>query len=278
MSDPPELAGVRHDHVDADGLRMHVAIAGSDLAPPVLLVHGWPQNWWCWRAVIPALAEGFRVIAPDLRGHGWTEAPEHGYDKQQLARDLLALLDALGLERVTWVGHDWGGWTGLLAALAAPERFDRMLAMCSPHPWTPLDARRIAMMLGYQGPISLPLLGPRVADAMVRKILQAGRGRDRLADADVAVFAERLAPRVTVAMYRTFLTREVIPIARGRYGEAVLGVPTTLLIGERDPVTRGLVAGPVEGQPRLDVHPVPGVAHWVPEQRPGDVIDWVRRS
>ena len=71
---------------------------------------------------------------------------------------------------------------------------------------------------------------------MVRKILQAGRGRDRLADADLAVFAERLAPRVTVAMYRTFLTREVMPIARGRYGEAVLGVPTTLL--DRANVTR----------------------------------------
>ena len=275
MRYPPELAGVRHDYVDAGGLRTHVAIAGPEHAQPVLLIHGWPQNWWCWRAVIPALAEGFRVIAPDLRGHGWTEAPGHGYDKQQLARDLLALLDALSLQRVTWVGHDWGGWTGLLAALAAPERFGRMLAMCVPHPWTLPDVRRIAMMLGYQGPISLPLLGPRLADAMACRILQAGRGRDRLTDADLAVFAEQLAPRVTVAMYRTFLTREVIPIARGRYGDEVLEVPTTLLIGGRDPVTRGLVPGPVARQPRLEVRQLEGVGHWIAEQRPGDVIGWV---
>ncbi len=277
MSDPPELAGVRHDYVDAGGLRTHVAIAGPEQAPPVLLVHGWPQNWWCWRAVIPALAEQFRVIAPDLRGHGWTEAPGSGYDKRQLALDLLGLLDAIGLERVTWVGHDWGGWTGLLAALETPGRLQRLLAMCIPHPWTPPDARRIAMMLGYQGPISLPLAGPRVADAIARRILQAGRGHDRLAEADVAVFADRLAPRVTVAMYRTFLTRQVVPIARGRYEAAVLEVPTTLLIGGRDPVTRGLVPGPVAGQPRLEVRWVEGVAHWLPEQRPGEVIDWVHR-
>ncbi len=100
---------------------MHVAIAGPEDAPPIVLVHGWPQNWWAWRHVIPGLAERFRVIAPDLRGHGWSRAPDGGYEKEQLASDLLAVLDELAIERVAWVGHDWGGWTGVLAALRAPE-------------------------------------------------------------------------------------------------------------------------------------------------------------
>jgi pimeloyl-ACP methyl ester carboxylesterase len=274
VSHPPDLAGVRHDYVDAGGLRTHVALAGPEDAPPVMLVHGWPQNWWSWRRVIPGLTERFRVICPDLRGHGWTDAPRAGYEKEQLASDLLALLDALGVEQVTWVGHDWGGWSGMLAALRAPERIDRMLAVCIPHLWGDPSLRRLAVLLSYQGPISLPFVGPAVADPMLRRVLQVGRGGELLPEADVAVFAEHIPARVTVAMYRTFLTREMLPIVRGRYARAVLQVPTTMLLGNGDLVTGGIPAGPVRGQPQLHVKTLDGVAHWVPEQRAEAVLDW----
>jgi len=278
MSDPPELTGVGHEYVNAGGLRTHVALAGAEDAPPIMLVHGWPQNWWTWRHVIPVLAESFRVIAPDLRGHGWTQAPPAGYEKEQLASDLLAVLDALGIERATWVGHDWGGYAGFLAALRAPERLDRMLTLCIPHPWTPPQLRRLALMLSYQGPISLPLIGPLVAARMARSLLQVGRGGERLDLGDVDLFAEHIPAAVSVAMYRTFLTRELAPVARGRYARAVLEVPTTLMLGKRDAVTRGTPAGPVGGQPKLHVETLDGVAHWVPEQRPQSIIDWVDRA
>lgn len=274
MSDPPELPGVSHSYVDAGGLRTHVALAGPEDALPVLLVHGWPQSWWAWRRVIPALAERYRVIAPDLRGHGWSEAPASGYEKEQLASDLLALLDALGIERTVWVGHDWGAWTGFLATLRAPERIERMLALCVPHPWTARHPRQ-AMLLGYQGPISLPVIGPRVARPMTRAILQVGRTAGRLGADDVAIFAEHIPPHVTVAMYRTFLTRELVPVLGGRYAEAVLEVPTTVLYGARDLVTRGGATGTVSGQPQLRVEALEGVAHWVPEERAQRIIDWV---
>jgi pimeloyl-ACP methyl ester carboxylesterase len=277
MSDPPELSGVRHEWVDAGGLRTHVALAGPDDGPPLLLVHGWPQNWYCWRAVIPALADRFRVIAPDLRGHGWTAA-EGSYEKEQLASDLLAVLDALGIERTTWIGHDWGGWSGWLAALRAPERFERMLTLSIPHLWGSPNPRLLAVMLSYQGPISLPFAGPRVADPMVRRILQSGRGGQRLSADEVDLYAEHIPPEVTVAMYRTFLTREAWPVARGRYAREVLRVPTTLLVGARDLVTTGMHAGPVGGQPELTVGVLDGVAHWVPEMRPQAVIDWAMQG
>jgi pimeloyl-ACP methyl ester carboxylesterase len=276
VGEPPELSGVRHEYVDAGGLRTHVALAGPDDAPPVLLVHGWPQSWWAWRHVIPTLAERYRVIAVDLRGHGWSEAPVAGYDKEQLASDMLAVLDALAIERVTWIGHDWGGWTGFLAALRAPERIERLLALCVPHPWVKPDLRRLAVLLSYQGPISLPIVGRRVADPMVRRLLQTGRGGDRLQARDVALFAEHIPPAVTVAMYRTFLTREIVPLAKGRYANAALRAPTTLMVGRADAVTGGTNPGPVEGQPRLHVEVLDRVAHWVPEQRPQAVIDWAQ--
>jgi pimeloyl-ACP methyl ester carboxylesterase len=276
MSSPPEIPGVSHVFLDVAWLRTHVALAGPEDAPAVMLVHGWPQNWWAWRAVIPALAERFRVIAPDLRGHGWTQATPSGYEKQQLTCDLLGVLDALEVERVTWVGHDWGAWTGFLAALGAPERLERLLALCIPHPWTPRRLRQLAL-LGYQGPISLPLLGARLARPMARAILQTGRGRDRLDEAELALFAERIPPQVSVGMYRSFLTREAIPVAGGRYAGAMLAVPATALIGARDPVTSGMTPGPVAGQPKLGVEVLSGVGHWVPEQRPDAILEWIDR-
>jgi pimeloyl-ACP methyl ester carboxylesterase len=191
--------------------------------------------------------------------------------------DILGVLDALGIERVTWVGHDWGAWTGFLAALRSPQRIERMLALCVPHPWVKPDLRRLPVLLSYQGPISLPIVGPRVAKPMVRAVLNVGRRGDRLVPSEVALFAEHIPPSVTVAMYRTFLTREIVPLARGRYGNATLEVPTTLIVGRADAVTRGTRAGSVDGQPQLRVEVLDGVGHWVPEQRPAAILEWANK-
>lgn len=116
----PHLDGVHHRDVAVNGFRMHVAEAGE--GPPVLLVHGWPQHWYAWRKVIPLLSADRRVLCPDLRGFGWSEAPPGRYDKQALADDLAALLDALELERVDLVAHDWGAWAGFVARLGGVGR------------------------------------------------------------------------------------------------------------------------------------------------------------
>src|SRR3954462_11472804 len=103
---------VTHRYVDIGGLNIHVAEAGS--GEPLVMYHGWPQNWWMWRKQIGLFAKHFRVIVPDIRGFGWTEATEHGYLKDELAEDLVKLVHALGYEQVRLLSHDWGGWIGYI--------------------------------------------------------------------------------------------------------------------------------------------------------------------
>jgi pimeloyl-ACP methyl ester carboxylesterase len=110
--------------VEANGIRQHVVIGGT--GPPLLLVHGWPENWYAWRLVMPELAENFTVIAPDQRGIGLTEQAADGYDSATLANDLAALMDELGHERFAVVGHDTGYIISY--ALAADHR-DRVDAL-----------------------------------------------------------------------------------------------------------------------------------------------------
>jgi pimeloyl-ACP methyl ester carboxylesterase len=135
----PPVAGVEHVFVDAGGLPMHLAQAGR--GKPILMLHGWPQHWYLWRRMIPLLAPHARVLCPDLRGFGWTDAPRRGYDRETMAQDVLALLDELGLERVDLVGHDWGGWIGFLLALGRAERIRRFVALNVLPPW-PSRGRR----------------------------------------------------------------------------------------------------------------------------------------
>ena len=118
-TDLPHLEGVTHRWVDLPGLRMHVAEAG--VGEPVLLLHGFPQHWWEWRHVMGPLAARHHVIAPDLRGAGWTRTTEGDLDPVQLVDDVLALLDALGLDSVDLVAHDYSAFTAYRLCLRPPH-------------------------------------------------------------------------------------------------------------------------------------------------------------
>jgi pimeloyl-ACP methyl ester carboxylesterase len=119
-------------YADTSGLRQHVVTGGD--GPPLLLVHGWPQTWYAWRLVMPALARHFHVIAPDQRGCGLSGRPEDGYDTGTLAADLVALMDALGHDRFAVAGHDTGMWIGYALAADHPGRVDRLAVAETPLP------------------------------------------------------------------------------------------------------------------------------------------------
>ena len=113
-------------------VRLHAVIGGD--GPPLLLVHGWPETWYAWRLLMPALARDFEVIAVDQRGIGLSDKPAGGYDTGTLAGDLVALMDALGHERFAVVGHDTGFAISYALAADHPDRVDRVALAEIPGP------------------------------------------------------------------------------------------------------------------------------------------------
>ncbi len=90
---------------------------------PLLLLHGFPLNHTIWAEQVEALSPNYRVITPDLRGHGRSPAPEGAYSVELMARDLLLMLDKMEIEKAVWAGHSMGGYIALAAWRLAPERF-----------------------------------------------------------------------------------------------------------------------------------------------------------
>ncbi|MEA2645488.1 MAG: hypothetical protein QOE92_571 [Chloroflexota bacterium] len=280
----PHVAGVRHSYVDVDGLLMHVAEAGQ--GEPLVMVHGWPQHWYMWRHLIPELARNHRVICPDLRGFGWTEAPATGYRKEEMAADVVGLLDALGVDRFHLVGHDWGAYVGFVLALQHPERVRGYLALSMTHPWPPLGipqalgAWRFFYMALLDKPVLSPLLLQRYP-ALVRAMLSAARPAAWTPE-EVAAFVDRTRdPARAAAMsavYRVFTTREAFPLLRGRYRDVRLQVPTRLVVGRHDPVIRpALLEGFADHADDMEVELIPG-GHFIADEQPEAVLAQLRAA
>ena len=116
----PNDPRVTHHYADLGEVLLHYVTAGG--GPPVVLIHGYPQTWWEWRHQIPALAEKYTVIAPDMRGLGDSSRPASGYDKKTIGNDIWRVVnEVLGHESFYLVGHDWGGPTAYAIAAAHPE-------------------------------------------------------------------------------------------------------------------------------------------------------------
>jgi non-heme chloroperoxidase len=106
----------------ASGVRLNCVRSGNPDGEPLLFLHGWPDSWFSFSRVLPALPPWLNAIAVDQRGFGESDRPASGYEIGEFATDAIALLDWLGLERVTIVGHSFGSFVARCAALAHPER------------------------------------------------------------------------------------------------------------------------------------------------------------
>lgn len=235
---PPPIAGVRRHRVTVRGVDFHITEAGPEDGRPVLALHGWPQHHWAYRDLLADPPPGLRIIAPDLPGYGWSGPPPHRWAKEDVVTDLVALVDALGLDRFLLVGHDWGGYIGHLLALRIPERIDAYLALNIAHPWVPpkVMAPHLWRFLLYQPVVASAGVPLQTRTRYLEKVVFRAAA-PKLDAATVGTYAERfrdpVVARTARDTYRTFLTRE---IPKGvRDGERRWStVPTRVLFGRSD--------------------------------------------
>jgi pimeloyl-ACP methyl ester carboxylesterase len=274
--------------VELPGLRVHVAEAGA--GEPLVLLHGFPQHWWGWRKVLLPLAARYRVIAPDLRGAGWTGAPSHGYTEEQLVADAVALLDALGLDRVHLAGLDIGGILGFRLCLARPERVRSFVCLGAPHPYPGVSARVLLetwrLWPGFA--TALPLLGPRLLgrrrQLLPRRMMLADTDDPGVWSAeDLELFLHRLRDparaQAATALYRALAVTGNRRAAAGAYRGTRLVTPTLVLYGtvlydgNRDAAGHpGILHGYEPYADEVTLTHVPGSGYYLAEEQPETVL------
>ena len=121
-----------HHTASINGIEMHYVIGGQGDA--VVLLHGFPQSWYEWRHIMPALAKNYTVIAPDLRGFGDSSKPVTGYDGKTTAEDIYQLTSQLGFNQILLVAHDVGSQTAYSYAAAHPNNVSKLVIMDFPFP------------------------------------------------------------------------------------------------------------------------------------------------
>jgi pimeloyl-ACP methyl ester carboxylesterase len=270
---------VEQRYVEANGLRFGYLEAGT--GPLVLLVHGFPDTPLTWdRAIEAFAAAGFRAVAPATRGYPPTAIPADGaYDADTLARDLIALIEALGERQAIIVGHDWGASAAYAAAAMAPERVQLLVVLAIPHPRSINPTPRLAWKARH----FVTLRGKRAPDrvrrddfAMVDRLVQRWSPGWNVPPGETApvkeAFGEPGALEAALGYYRALGVR--LPAGH----KLPIIVPTIAFAGETDVISprayekaRGCFSGSYE------VVQVPG-GHFMHREHPDVVIPELVRA
>ncbi|GJE62455.1 alpha/beta fold hydrolase [Methylobacterium trifolii] len=270
---------MEHLSVRANGADLHVARTGT--GSPILLLHGWPEFWLTWEPVMTRLADRHTLIAPDLRGFGDSDKPAGEFGAGDHAADMVALLDALGLERVGIVGHDVGGAVMQPLARTAPERiagmvlFDFVYPGIGPRMGTPDRLKEIWYQSFHQMEMAPALVGANRAacEAYIGHFLRHWAHRKDAFDAVLAAFVDNfLKPGNLAGGFAHYKASAASRIAMMK-GEAPalppITVPTCIRWAEHDPLFPYAWTDRLgETFSDLDLAPFPGVGHFPHREDP----------
>ena len=290
MTAPPITTG--HFARVAPDVQLHYASCGVPGAPLMLFLHGFPEFWYAWRAVLPAFGDRFHAVAPDLRGYNLSDKPAdvRAYRASALVADVDALVRGLGHERCVLVAHDWGGAVAWSFAIAHPQRVAKLVILNAPHP-VPF-ARALAgdaeqqtasqYMNWLRRPGSEAVLArdgfARLDDFFLR-LGGAAWFRGEVRDAYHAAWAQPGAIAGAVAYYRASPLHppsgDDPGAARLQLADSDFVVRTKTLVvwGERDTALRPVLLEGLERLvPDLRVVRLPAATHWLVHEQPQRVI------
>lgn len=249
---------LEHVTLPSNGIRLHVVQTGSRYGPLVILLHGFPEFWYGWRRQLQPLAEaGFRAWAPDQRGYNLSEKPPgiSDYRLEELAGDVLGLIDAAGVEKCYLVGHDWGGAVAWWVALRFPERIHKLAILNMPHPAVLKETlfsslsqlRRSWYIFFFQIPhFSEAILRNNDWQQVVR-MLKAGSKPDSFTSQDLDLYRQAWYRKgAFTAMLNWY--RAAIQMLPDSTGDMRIRVPTLMLWGAND-----IALGRDMAQPSLDL-------------------------
>jgi haloacetate dehalogenase len=302
MDLPDLFPGFSSTTVRTDGAKIFARIGGPEDAPPVVLVHGYPQTGAMWHAIAPALAKTHRVIVPDLRGYGWSSVPEAEADhaqmsKRAMAADIVRVMEELGHVRFAYVGHDRGARAGYRLALDHPGRLEKLILLDIVPTfamWEGMNAQ-LAMkvyhwlFLAQPAPFPERMIGGN-ALAYLEHTLASWTASKSLDAFDAGALAhyrasftvpERIA--ATCEDYRAGATIDLEHDRAARAAGARFDVPTLVLYGASGIPADG-ARGDVEAGPeaawkpwasRLDVRAI-DAGHFVAEEAPEATLAAIR--
>jgi len=267
-------------YVDTGELRLHAVIGGD--GPPLLLVHGWPQTWYAWRMLMPALARDFSVVAVDQRGIGLSDKPQDGYDTGTLAADLVKLMDALGHQRFALYGTDVGMPISYALAADHPDQVERLVVSEAPLPGIspspplflpPVLNARLWHLAFNQLPVINEQLVTGREDIFFGAEFDASAGTHKLPDYAVKYYVDTLAASPD-ALRGSFGFYRAIPATSAQNEQRkarrltlpVLAIGGEESTGEGVGKTMKLVADDVQSVV------LAGSGHWVAEQAPDQLL------
>ena len=281
----PEAPGFTHMMVQTPGLRTHVATIGE--GDPVVMLHGFPEHWWQWREIAPAIAaHGYRVICPDLRGSGWTEAADPGFGPDSQLDDLEAVLDAIGITRAHVVCHDMGAISGMQLAYRSPERVRTMVQLSVPPGFMEFTPK-VMPAFAHMPKLLMHRPGTSLREDLFSSRYLAWPMSEATIDAYLCVHERPEVERAVRALYRGMIVPVSMRLMRGVYKRMRLQPPTLCVFGRQDgpftePTVLHICRNHAKHADRFELAFVDDAAHFLTDDAPDDVVrlalDWFTRA